>query len=201
RSRRRHRRLRLLLPVDADPRCGRSGGEQCPPRRDCLARAGIYDPAGTGAASALAGARGRCRAPRPPGDRELHQRRRDGDGPRGRWELEALELSEPAGLAITNGHQNSENPAGATQFRARVTLGPLLAPRGPGQSPLRVLLGGWRGVGAASTTAHVRRGAVTMVHFVTSGTPGVLRPAQPTDTHPVPVLADPQTAASAGPGG
>jgi len=29
----------------------------------------------------------------------------------------------------------------------------------------------------------------------------VLRPAQPTDTHPVPVLADPQTAASAGPSG
>ena len=67
---------------NADPRCGRSGGEQCPPRRDCLARAGIYDPAGTGAASALAGARGRCRAPRPPDDRELHQRRRDGDGTR-----------------------------------------------------------------------------------------------------------------------
>jgi hypothetical protein len=121
--------------------------------------------------------------------------------PRGRWELEALELDEPAGLAITNGHQNSENPAGATQFHSRVTLGPLLALRGPGQSPLRVLLGGWRGVGAAATTAHVRRGAVTMVDFVTSGTPGVLRPAQPTDTHPVPVLTDPQTAASAGPGG
>src|SRR5204862_31323 len=83
----------------------------------------------------------------------------------------------------------------------RVTLGPLLAQRGPGQSPLRVQLGGWRGVGAAATTAYVRRGAVAMVDFVTSGTPGVLRPAQPTDTHPVPVLADPQTAASAGPGG
>jgi len=31
--------------------------------------------------------------------------------------------------------------------------------------------------------------------------PGVLRPAQPTDTHPVPVLTDPQTASAAGPGG
>ena len=40
-----------------------------------------------------------------------------------------------------------------------------------------------------------------MVSFAASGTPGVLRPAQPTDTHPVPVLADPQTAASAAPGG
>ena len=40
-----------------------------------------------------------------------------------------------------------------------------------------------------------------MAGFDASGTPGVLRPAQPTDTHPVPVLADPATAASAGPGG
>src|SRR5207344_2617365 len=39
------------------------------------------------------------------------------------------------------------------------------------------------------------------VDFTMSGEPGVLRPAQPTDTRPVPVLADPQTAASAGPGG
>jgi hypothetical protein len=40
-----------------------------------------------------------------------------------------------------------------------------------------------------------------MVSFASSGTPGVLRPAQPTDTHPVPVLTDPQTAAAAAPGG
>jgi hypothetical protein len=40
-----------------------------------------------------------------------------------------------------------------------------------------------------------------MAGFDASGTPGVLRPAQPTDARPVPVLADPGTAASAGPGG
>jgi hypothetical protein len=40
-----------------------------------------------------------------------------------------------------------------------------------------------------------------MVSFSASGAPGVLRPAQPADTTPVPVLADPQTAASAEPGG
>src|SRR5271166_2273003 len=34
--------------------------------------------------------------------------------PPGRWELEALELDEPTGVAITNGHQNGENPAAAT---------------------------------------------------------------------------------------
>ena len=119
--------------------------------------------------------------------------------PSGRWELAALELDEPAGTAITNGHQNGENPAAATQSAARVTLGPLLAlpaRRGP---LLSVPLGAWRGVGAA--TAPGRGGAVALVGFAASGTPGVLRPEQPADTHPVPVLADAQTAASAGPGG
>ena len=121
--------------------------------------------------------------------------------PPGRWELEALELDEPTGVAITNGHQNGENPGAATQSQTRVALGPLLALPARGGPLLRVPLGAWRGVGAAATTAPVRGGAVATVDFAMSGTPGVLRPAQPTDTHPVPVLADPQTAASAGPGG
>jgi hypothetical protein len=125
--------------------------------------------------------------------------------PRGRWELEALELDEPTGLAITNGHQNGENPAAATQSRTRVRLGPLLALQAGGRSLLRVPLGAWRGVGAAATTGPATTGpartAVATVSFTASGTPGVLRPAQPADTHPVPVLADPQTAAAAEPGG
>jgi len=120
--------------------------------------------------------------------------------PPGRWELEALELDEPTGLAITNGHQNGENPAAATQSSVRVALGPLFVLQGGGRS-LPVPLGAWRGVGAAATTDPATSGAVAMVSFSASGTPGVLRPAQPTDTLPVPVLADPQTAASAGPDG
>jgi hypothetical protein len=131
--------------------------------------------------------------------------------PPGRWELEALELDEPTGLAITNGHQNGENPAAATQGQARVVLGPLLALQASGRSLLSVPLGAWRGAGAAATSAPAAgtaatsaahgSGAVAIVGFAESGTPGVLRPAQPTDTHPVAVLADPQTAAAAGPGG
>jgi len=120
--------------------------------------------------------------------------------PPGQWELEALELDEPTGVAITNGHQNGENPAAATQSQTRVALGPLLALPARGPSLLRVPLGAWRGVGAAAT-APVRSGGAATVDFAMSGTPGVLRPAQPSDTHPVPVLTDPQTAASAGPGG
>src|SRR4029077_18595402 len=72
--------------------------------------------------------------------------------PPGRWELEALELDEPTGLAITNGHQNGENPAAATQSSTRVALGPLLALPASGRSLLRVPVGAWRGVGAAATT-------------------------------------------------
>jgi hypothetical protein len=125
--------------------------------------------------------------------------------PPGTWELEALELDEPTGLAITNGHQNGENAGAATQATARVALGPLsvLPARGPA---LPVPLGAWRGVGAAATTGSATTGPATggptaIVAFSASGTPGVLRPAQPTDTHPVPVLTDPQTAAAAGPDG
>jgi hypothetical protein len=120
--------------------------------------------------------------------------------PRGQWELEALELDEPTGLAITNGHQNSENPAAATQASARIALGPLSVLTAGGRSR-SVPLGAWRGVGAAATTAPVTGGAVATVSFSASGTPGVLRPAQPTDTLPVPVLVDPQTAAATGPDG
>src|SRR6266536_4070602 len=120
--------------------------------------------------------------------------------PPGRWELEAMELDEPSGLAITNGHQNGENPAAATQSRTRVALGPLLALQAGGRSLLRVPLGAWRGAGAAATPAPAGTDVAT-VTFTASGTPGVLRPAQPADTHPVPVLADAQTAAAAEPGG
>lgn len=120
--------------------------------------------------------------------------------PPGRWELEALEIDEPTGLAITNGHQNGENPAAATQASSRVALGPLdvLAARGPS---LPVSLGAWRGVGAAATPGAAASGAVATVDFSATGMPGVVRPAQPTDAFPVPVLTDPATAASAGPDG
>ena len=78
--------------------------------------------------------------------------------PSGRWELQALELDEPTGLAATNGHQNGENPAAATQFSAQVVLGPLLAQQASAQPLLRVPLGTWRGAGAATTSLrHQRR--------------------------------------------
>jgi hypothetical protein len=119
--------------------------------------------------------------------------------PPGQWELEALELDEPEGLAATNGHQNAENPGAVTVSSARVALGPLVVQpaRGPSRS---VSLGAWRGAGAAAA-GPAASGAAATVTFTPSAAPGVVRPAQPTDTSPVPVLTDPATAASAGPDG
>jgi hypothetical protein len=115
--------------------------------------------------------------------------------PAGRWEVEALELDEPAGLAATNGHQNAENVAAGTQFAAGLTVGPLTALGRTGARLESVELGGWRGVGAAGVT---RGGAqAAAIRFATTGQPGVVRPVQPSDSRPLPVLVDPRTAGAA----
>jgi hypothetical protein len=123
------------------------------------------------------------------------------------WELEALELDEPAGLELTNGHQNGENPAAATQFGATLSLGPLLARGAADSAPTLLRLTGWRGIGAAGTIGSAAGSGAgsragpgpggLRVRFAPSGLPGLLRPRQPSDVRPVPVLVDPGTAAAA----
>ncbi len=115
----------------------------------------------------------------------------------GRWELAALELDEPTGLQATNGHQNGENIAAGTQATGTLTLGTVSVLNAGGTAIARVSPAGWRGVGAASGSRSTSSGEVT-VHFTDSGQPGIVRPAQPSDTRPVPVLVDPATAAAAG---
>lgn len=130
--------------------------------------------------------------------------------PPGHWELEALELDEPSGVAATNGHQNAENPAPATQFSAAVTLGPLRAIDRTGRVLATAPLGRWLAIGAASRVraggssraasaiAAAASATTAVLGFQTTGFPGLLRPAQPSDFRPIPILADPQTAAAAG---
>lgn len=118
--------------------------------------------------------------------------------PAGSWEVEAIEVDEPTGLAVTDGHQNGENAAAATQSAESVSLGPLTW--SGGSEPGRAALTGWRAVGALSPGRS--RGAVAAtLSFQASGFPGILRPVQPIDRRPVAILADPVTAAAAGPGG
>ncbi|MEO8968300.1 MAG: hypothetical protein ABI355_11730, partial [Solirubrobacteraceae bacterium] len=122
--------------------------------------------------------------------------------PPGRLELEALALSAPTGLATTNGHQNAEDATAATQAAAVVTLGPL---RTTGPAPIadgrRLTISGWRAAGAAQAAGTARAGSGRLeVRIADSGQPGVVRPAQPSDTTAVAVLADPGTAAAAAAG-
>ena len=128
--------------------------------------------------------------------RDLHARL-----PPGQWEVQALELDEPAGLEVTDAHQNGENPAAATQSQTSLSVGPLKLLGAHGRALVTLDLGAWGAVGAASA-APARHGAQAVtIRFQTTGAPGIVRPVQPSDTRPVPVLADPRTAAAAGPGG
>jgi hypothetical protein len=107
-------------------------------------------------------------------------------------ELEGFELEEPVGLEATNGHQNAENVAAATQSSGSIVLGPLTSDGTTHE------LGAWRAVGAAARVGTVpgSSGRVAL-RFDDSGEPGIVRPTQPTDTRAIPVLVDPSTAASA----
>jgi hypothetical protein len=107
----------------------------------------------------------------------------------GPYELAAIELDEPAGLAATNGHQNGENAAAATQAAGNVALGPIEV------DGRRLPIGSWTAVGAAADT-HTN----DLFRFTDTGEPGIIRPPQPSDAHPIPVLVDPGTAAAAGRG-
>ena len=121
--------------------------------------------------------------------------------PRGRWELSAIELTEPTGLQITDGHQNAENTAAATQSTDRIGIGPVRALSDTARPLLSTGLAHWRGVGSAATAgsgAHPTGPAgVKLIVFQESGLAAIIRPDQPSDHAPVPVLVDHQTAGAA----
>jgi hypothetical protein len=117
--------------------------------------------------------------------------------PAGSWELEALELDEPAGLEATSGHQNAESLAPAASLSTAMVLGPLLVLGPSGRQLGDVALGGWTGVGAATAHASPAGASTAAVNFVATGEPGIVRPPQPSDARPLPVLVDPGTAAAA----
>lgn len=129
-----------------------------------------------------------------PSARALHARL-----PPGRWELQALTLSEPTGLQITNDHQNGESPTPATQVAVPITIGPLRCSGTQGRTLARTPLGAWRAVGSARVAAP--GSDAVRIAFAQSGLTAVLRPAQPSDVRPVPVLVDPTTSAAAARGG
>jgi hypothetical protein len=110
----------------------------------------------------------------------------------GPYELEAFEVGEPTGVEAVNGHQNAENPAAATQSTTTVRLSRVFA----GGRSLVADWHAWRAVGAVRLVA--TRAAGVTLSYDDSGQPGVLRPRQPSDARPVPVLTDRATAAGVG---
>ena len=109
--------------------------------------------------------------------------------PPGRWQLEALELSEPTGLEITAGHQTAEGGTPPAELSTSVRLSSVALLAADGRRVGAVSLRGWHGVDGAGA-----------VRFTTNGPSAIVRPDQPSDSLPLRVLADPHAAASAGSG-
>jgi hypothetical protein len=115
------------------------------------------------------------------------------------WELEALELDEPPSVQATTAHQNGEGQTAARMSSGTVRLGAPSALDGRRHRLAVLNVAGWTAVGAASPEA--TRNGELVARFTQTGNPGFLRPRQPSDHLALPVLADPRTAAAAGPGG
>lgn len=108
--------------------------------------------------------------------------------------LVAVEAAEPAGLAATAGHARAESPQGSTTTQGRLVLRDL---RIGGRT---VTLTGWCGAGALR--APITRGSTSVAAFAFDvGGRAMLHPCPVTDRRPLPMLADPATARSAGRGG
>jgi hypothetical protein len=99
----------------------------------------------------------------------------------------ALELTPPSSLLATSGHQLAEGGAGSDVTTGRATLSALQAGR---SAP--VALGSWAGHGAA------RRAAGALRFSFGSDLDAIVRPPTATDTTPLPVRVDKDTAAAIG---
>ncbi len=118
--------------------------------------------------------------------------------PAGRYELEAVQLAVPPGTEATEGHQHAENPVSQPELATPVALASLSALDRQGRVLAALPTNDWRGAGAARVRHSSGSGIVAS--FSAAGPVGWLRPSQPSDSRPVPVLADPATAVAAGPG-
>jgi hypothetical protein len=117
-----------------------------------------------------------------------------------RARLVAIELSTPPGLAATLGHQNAENVAQPTVPGGTLRLGALRA----GGRTLTTFARwvGRGGAGAPSGGASGSAGGFAAIHYTLGSVARTLiRPVEPTDGLDVPVIASPDVAARATPGG
>lgn len=103
--------------------------------------------------------------------------------------LVAVELQVPSGLRATDGHQQAESASSRAVVVGELVLRDLAI------DGRRVALDGWVGRGAAADPATLA--TTTRAEYRFDDDRGFLRPVQPTDGRPIPVLTDPRTALAA----
>lgn len=106
----------------------------------------------------------------------------------------AMQLELPSALQRSEAHQAAEGTSGSNGFAGTLTLGPLTAD--VGGHPVTVSsFRGWIGRNGVTPAGH-------RIRFVISTSEEALfRPRQPFDRRALPVVASPDVAAAAGPGG
>ncbi len=110
----------------------------------------------------------------------------------------ALQLDLPSAVQRSAAHQVAEGHNEVAGFAGTLRLGPLAALTTGGRIPVSSF-GGWGGHGGVA--AAPAPGGVRLSFLIDTSETAMLRPRQPFDTRPLPVVASPDVAAGAGPGG
>ena len=110
----------------------------------------------------------------------------------------ALQLQLPSADQRSAAHQGAEGRNASIGLAGRLTLGPLSAVTPAGRVPLS--LASWAGHGGVSVSS-ATPAALTVRYVVDVSEQAMLRPEQPFDNRPLPVVASPDVAASVGPDG
>jgi hypothetical protein len=102
----------------------------------------------------------------------------------------ALQLQLPSAVQRSSAHQQAEHANTGSAFAGSLRFGPLTAVQ-----TVVTSFGGWDGLGG------ITRDGRRLDYSLTTAETAMLRPRQPFDSRPLPVVASPDVAAAAGPGG
>jgi hypothetical protein len=110
----------------------------------------------------------------------------------------ALKLELPPAVQRSAAHQEAEGRAASGGFAGTLQLGPLVAVTSRGR--VRVSsFAGW--IGRGGVRPDHSWGGLRVTYQITTSEQALLRPRQPFDTRLLPVVASPDVASAAGPGG
>jgi hypothetical protein len=110
----------------------------------------------------------------------------------------ALQLQLPSAVERSEAHQEAEGHNETSGFGGTLRLGPIRAVMGGGSIPVSSFAG-WLGLGGV--TPHRGANGLGVKYLIDTSEQAMLRPRQPFDARRLPVIASPDVAAGAGPGG